>query len=113
MSFSVSKSGKAAEVEAGLEMAAEVAKTGRNGFEQKAIDQLAAAGVALMKHASIDVDAATGAHKQASVSISGHYDEHGCGSVSLSVYISQVAGEGDKTKPAPQAPAPAAEESAS
>lgn len=103
MSFSVSKSGTAAEVEAGLERAAEVAKAGRNAFEQKAIDELAKAGVALMKHASIDVDAATGAHKTASVSISGHYDEHGVGGVSVSISIGQVKGEGDKTKPAPAA----------
>jgi hypothetical protein len=96
MSFSVSCSGKAKDVEAHLERKGEEAKPGRTGFEQKMIDLGVAFGVAAVKHASADVDMATGAHKTAGISISGHIGEDGCGSVSISLGIGAVAG-GDDT----------------
>lgn len=83
MSFSVSKRGKAAEVEGGLEMAGNAAKAGRNGFETKAIDLAVALGVEAVRHASVDAD------KVASVSASGHYGEDGIGGFTVNVSISQ------------------------
>lgn len=102
MSFNVRSSGKAKDVEAGLERAGEGQKAGRNGFEQKAIDLIVEAGTKAVKHASVDDDAATGAHKSATVEGSGHFDAQGVGSFRFEVQIGQVAGGHDKTKPAPE-----------
>lgn len=81
MSFRVSKSGQASDVEAGLEREGEVGKHGRNGFEQRAIDLGVELGVKAMKHASID-------RKDAEVTVSGHYADDGTGGFSVAVRIS-------------------------
>lgn len=86
MSFRVAVKGRAKDVEAQLEREGEVAKHGRNGFEQKAIDLGVALGVAAMKHASID-------QKNGDVVVSGHYDEAGIGGFTVAVAISQPVEE--------------------
>lgn len=84
MSWSFSKKGKAKEVEASLEREGQVAKVGRNGFEEKAIDLCVELGVQAVKHASIDEG------KQVEVQAYGHHNDDGTGSVYVKVEIGEA-----------------------